>query len=191
MKDWIARVKDLAHRYECWAKNIDRIEVGNLRRVYDLEMKKRLPIIGTIEMKLDLAETVMREHEDMSRAMYEYVSMLERCKNLKIRMIPHKHDFEIVDYVMCGERNQEYEQLLKSCERRIRIVKSEPLNDFEYSLQFRLKIDGEGWDMCNFSKGRPLDELRKLIVQQRKDYPQYEWRIVMREVSDWFHPEGV
>lgn len=59
----------------------------------------------------------------------------------------------------------------------------------EYSLMFRLKVDDSLWELCNYTKGWELGKLKHYITKQRKFYPQYEWKIVGREVSDWWDEE--
>lgn len=37
-----------------------------------------------------------------SAALLAYAAMIEKCENLKLNMIPHRHDKEIVDYILKG-----------------------------------------------------------------------------------------
>ena len=98
-KEWIERVRDLAHGYKCWRGYNDE---ANMRK---LEREKRLSFAtGGIDDKIKLLKTVMREHEDISRALYDYASILERLVECRTRMIPYKRDTEIIDYIVMGAR---------------------------------------------------------------------------------------
>lgn len=55
-------------------------------------------------MQIKLLQTEMREHEDISRALYEHAVMLERLAECRAHMVPHKHDTEIIDYIVKGKK---------------------------------------------------------------------------------------
>lgn len=102
-KEWIARVRDLAHIYKCWRGYNDEANMRKLEREKKSEERMSLSFaIGRINDKIKLLKTVMREHEDISMALYDYASILERLVECRTRMIPHKHDAEIIDYIAIG-----------------------------------------------------------------------------------------
>ena len=104
-REWIERVRDLAHRYKCWREYNDEMNMRKLEREKKSEERKSLSFaIGRINDKIKLLKTVMREHEDISRALYDYASIMERLVECRTRMIPHKHDAEIIDYIVTGAR---------------------------------------------------------------------------------------
>ena len=104
-KEWIERVRDLAHSYKCWRGYNDEVEIRKLEGEKKSEERKRLSFaIGRINDEIKLLKTVMREHEDISRALYDYASILERLVECRTRMIPHKRDTEIIDYIVKGAR---------------------------------------------------------------------------------------
>ena len=71
-KKWIARVRDLAHWYKCWREYNDEMEMQKLVREKKAEKRKFLSFaIGGIDMKIKLLQTVMSEHEDISKALLE------------------------------------------------------------------------------------------------------------------------
>lgn len=44
---------------------------------------------------------------EVRTALLEYADMVERCEKLRFNMIPHKHDTEIVDYILRGDAGKE------------------------------------------------------------------------------------
>ena len=43
---------------------------------------------------------------EINAALLAYAAMIERCEKLKFNMIPHRHDKEIVDYILKGATNE-------------------------------------------------------------------------------------
>ena len=104
-KEWIERVRYLAHRYKCWRKFNDEMEMRKLLREKEAEEHKSLSFaIGGIDMKVKLLQTVMSEHEDISMALYDYAAMMERLAECRAHIVPHKRDMEIIDYIVTGAR---------------------------------------------------------------------------------------
>lgn len=62
---------------------------------------------------------------------------------------------------------------------------------FEYALQFMNGANNDGWELSNMTVTRDKGFIEKSLDEMRKHYPYHKWRIVMREVSDWYEPEGV
>ena len=107
-REWIKRVRDLAHMYKCWHEYNDEMNMRELVRKKKAEEHKSLSFaIGGIIMKIKLLQTVMSEHEDTSKSLYDYAAMLERLKECRYHMIPHKHDTEIIDYILTGVKKNE------------------------------------------------------------------------------------
>lgn len=105
--EWIARVRDLAHSYKCWCEYNDKMNMQELVRAKKAEERKSLSFaIGGIVMKIKLLQTVMSEHEDISKALYEYAGISERLMECRVHMIPHKHDAEIIDYIVTGKKTE-------------------------------------------------------------------------------------
>lgn len=104
-KEWIERVQDLAHSYKCWRGYNYEAEMRKLEREKKSEEQKSLSLaIGRINGKIKILKMMMREHEDISRALYDYASILERLVECRTRMIPHKRDTEIIEYIVTGAR---------------------------------------------------------------------------------------
>lgn len=104
-KKWIERVRDIAHRYKCWREYNDEMNMRKLERKKKSEERKRLSFeIGRINDKIKLLQTVMSEHEDISKALYEYAGILERLMECRSHMIPHRRDAEIIDYIVTGKK---------------------------------------------------------------------------------------
>ena len=81
--EWIERVRDLAHRYKCWREYNDEMNMRKLIREKKAEERKSFSFaIGGIDMKIKLLQTEMSEHEDISKALYDYAAMLERLKEI-------------------------------------------------------------------------------------------------------------
>jgi len=107
-REWIERVQDLAHRYKCWRGYNDEANMRKLEREKKSEERKSLSFaIGRINDEIKLLKTVMSEHEDISKALYDYAAIMERLIECRSHMIPHRRDTEIVDYIMTGERKNE------------------------------------------------------------------------------------
>lgn len=105
--EWIERVRDLAHRYKCWREFHDEMNMRKLVRERKSEERKSFSFaIGGIDMKIKLLQTVMSEHEDMSKALYDYAAIMERLAECRAHMIPHRHDSEIIDYIATGKRHE-------------------------------------------------------------------------------------
>ncbi len=105
--EWIERVRDLAHRYKCWREYNDEMNMRKLVREKKSEERKSLSFaIGGINDKIKLLKTVMSEHEDISKALYEYAGVMERLAECRAHMIPHRHDTEIIDYIVTGKRER-------------------------------------------------------------------------------------
>ena len=105
-KEWIERVRDLAHRYKCWRGYNDEANMRILEREKKSEERKSLSFaIGRINDKIKLLQTQMSEHEDISKALYEYAGVMERLAECRARMIPHKRDTEVIDYIATGKRH--------------------------------------------------------------------------------------
>ena len=103
--EWIERVRDLAHRYKCWREYNDEMNMRKLVREKKAEERKDfLFAIGRINDKIKLLQTEMSEHEDISKALYEYAGVMERLAECRAHMIPHRHDAEIIDYIATGAR---------------------------------------------------------------------------------------
>ena len=104
----IKRIRDLAHRYKCWREYNDEMNMRKLVSERKSEERKSFPFaIGGIDMKIKLLQTEMSEHEDISKSLYDYAAMLERLKECRYHMIPHKHDTEIIDYILTGVKKNE------------------------------------------------------------------------------------
>jgi len=54
----------------------------------------------------------------------------------------------------------------------------------EYCAQYKLKDESE-WTNCSYSVSSDLVRVISIMQQNMKDYPQYNWRVATREVSDW------
>ena len=103
-KKWIARVRDLAHRYKCWREYNDEMGMRKLVREKKAEGRKSFSFAtGGIDMKIKILRTEMSEHEDMSKALYDYAGILERLAECRAHMIPHRDDREIIDYIATGK----------------------------------------------------------------------------------------
>lgn len=83
MGPWIERVRELAHMYK----------------------------EGLIPCKIRLVETQMKENEDSAKALEEYATIMERLIECRNHMIPHRHDTEIIDYILTGEKNEHYTKI--------------------------------------------------------------------------------
>ena len=104
-KKWIARIRELAHSYKCWREYNDEMNMRKLVREKKAEKRQDFSFaIGVIDMKIKLLQTMMSEHEDISKALYEYAGILERLAECRNHMIPHKRDAEIIDYIATGKK---------------------------------------------------------------------------------------
>lgn len=54
---------------------------------------------GLLDMKLS--------YKQYFAALLDYAAMVERCEKLKLNMIPHRHDKELVDYILRGDAGKE------------------------------------------------------------------------------------
>ena len=48
-------------------------------------------------------------NEELSAMLRYAAEVVERCENLKLNMIPHRHDKEIVDYILRGDEGNDNE----------------------------------------------------------------------------------
>ena len=107
LKEWIVRVRDLAHRYKCWREYNDEMEMRKLEGDRNDAKYKGYPVTtGLLDMQIKLLQTEMSEHEDISKALYDYAAIIERLIECRTHMIPHKRDTEIIDYILTGVKAQ-------------------------------------------------------------------------------------
>lgn len=78
-KAWVKRMLDLAHRYECQVENDDKIKLAKLYAERERIMRKSVKVgLATVDMQIDVLETVIKEREDTVRALLEYAELMPR-----------------------------------------------------------------------------------------------------------------
>lgn len=46
------------------------------------------------------------EYNEAQKILYEVADILERLMECRVHIIPHKHDAEIIDYILTGKRER-------------------------------------------------------------------------------------
>lgn len=76
---WERRIRDLAHRYECRVENDYKIQLAKLYAERERIMRKSVKVgIATVDMRIGVLETVIKEREDTVRALLEYAELMPR-----------------------------------------------------------------------------------------------------------------
>lgn len=107
-KVWIARVRELALKYEWQSKNPDEMKIESAQKESELYFRHGFYHKSKIkEHEAELLKAIKSEQEDISKALYEYAGVIERLAECRAHMVPHKHDTEIIDYIVTGARYDE------------------------------------------------------------------------------------
>ena len=102
-KKWIARIRELAIRYKCQSKHHDTMKIESAQRESEwyfshwFEKKSKAK-----KHEVELWNRIKSDHEDISKALNEYAGVMERLMECRDHIIPHKHDAEIIDYIVTG-----------------------------------------------------------------------------------------
>ena len=76
---WERRILALAHRYECQVENDYKIKLAKLYAERERIMRKSVKVgIATVDMRINVLETVIKEREDTVRALLEYAELMPR-----------------------------------------------------------------------------------------------------------------
>lgn len=83
-------------------------EIRRLVRIYSAKeknLKCELEKFNDAEMTPNIENiSIARNDAIMTiQALLDYAAMVERCEKLKLNMIPHRHDIELVDYIIRGD----------------------------------------------------------------------------------------
>jgi hypothetical protein len=100
-RDYIKKVRNLGHRQDCYREYGDAEDMRRLRCAKVLADERGLDTSRMTNM-IEYVKYLMEEHEDTSKALYEYAGILSRLKECREKMIPHKRDTEIIDYILTG-----------------------------------------------------------------------------------------
>ena len=101
----VARVRELALRYECQSKQHDTMKIESAQRESEWYFSHGSEEKSKVKKReVELWNIIKSDHEDIAKALYECAGILERLMECRNHIIPHRHDAEIIDYIVTGKK---------------------------------------------------------------------------------------